>query len=89
MTATPVLSIVNPSDHVTSRILAVTVNGVPLADMEEIDGPTPFTVNDGDVLVGTLTDTNAAGSTTSATVTVTAALPLQPPAQPTLGFTFS
>jgi len=90
MTGTVSLSPVVPTDHDTDRNVIVTVNGVALPVIDAINGPAQFTCQPGDVVTIVDTDVNAAGSTASDPFTVTAALPLQAPAKPTvLGVTFA
>ena len=91
MTGTVYLSPVVGTDHVSSRMVVVTLNGTTtLPAIEGIDNPPQYTCNDGDSCSAVCTDINAAGQTASPAYVATATLPLQPPTQPTItGIVFS
>lgn len=90
MVGTVSLSELIASDHVSSRLVVVTINGTDLPAIEALDTPAQFTCSDGDAIVIVDTDVNAAGSTASDPFSTTATLPLAPPAKPSvLGVTFS
>lgn len=90
VTGTVSLSPVVATDHVSSRQVVVTVNGVALPPIEAVTTPAQFTCADGDSIIVVDTDVNAAGSTSSAPFATMATLPLQPPTAPSvLGVTFA
>ena len=90
ITGTVSLSPVNAADHVTSRQVVVTINGIANPPAEGVLNPVVFTCNVGDAITVVDTDTNSAGSSPSPVFSTTAALPLLPPATPTvLGVVFS
>ncbi len=90
MIGTVALSELIASDHVSSRQVVVSINGVEMPPIEALDTPAQFTCSDGDAVVVVDTDVNAAGSTASDPFSTTATLPLAPPAKPSvLGVTFS
>ncbi len=90
MTGTVTLSPLVATDHVSSRMVVVTLNGTELPPIEAITNAAQFTCSDGDTGTVTDKDINAAGDTTSDPFPFTATLPLQPPTKPAvLGVTFS
>ncbi len=90
MLGTVTLTDLVPNEHVSSRQVLVTINGTALPPIEAILSPAQFTCNDGDDVIVTPTDINAAGPTEGAPFEVTASLPLSPPTAPSVvGITFS
>jgi hypothetical protein len=84
------LSDVIAADHVTSRMVNLSTNGNPKPPIDAASMAPIFPCIDGDALVATVTDTNAAGSVTSDEYSGTASLPDVLPTKPAVtGFLYS
>jgi hypothetical protein len=78
------------TDHVTSRMVDLSINGEPQSPIDAISGPAIFTCSENDALDATVEDFNSAGSTMSDHYTGIATLPQGVPVKPSVtGFLFS
>ncbi len=80
LTGTVLLGPTKPEDHVTSRMVTVTINGVDSPAVEGITIPPTFVCSAGDTCSAVSVAANSAGTAgPSNVVTVVAALPQGPP----------
>jgi hypothetical protein len=78
------------AEHVTNRVVTLTINGIDQPTIDAMSATPIWPCNENDQLVAKVRDKNSAGDTESDPYSATAVLPQQPPTKPSvLGFTFS